>query len=72
MSSRVITTKNDLDINVSEGEFFFDPGDADEFIRHLSGIDGSGSYTYEESNSTWIFHIDSKAGHCRYSMRLRR
>jgi uncharacterized membrane-anchored protein len=71
-SSNKITTRNDLDLNISEGEFYFDPSDTTEFIRHLSAIDGSSSYTYEEGNSTWIFDIDSKAGHSRYSMRLRR
>jgi len=71
-SSSKITTRNDLDLNVSEGGFSFDPGDAGEFIRHLSASEGSSSYTYEEGHAVWIFHVDVDAGHCRYSMRLRR
>jgi uncharacterized membrane-anchored protein len=71
-SSNKITTKNDLDLNISEGEFYFDLSDTTEFIRHLSASDGSSSYTYEEGNSIWIFDIDSKSGYCRYLMRFRR
>ena len=36
-SSRDITTNNDLDLNLSKGEFFFSPGDLAEFVTQLQG-----------------------------------
>lgn len=35
ISARDITTSNDLDLNVSEGEFLYAPKDTNEFLRHL-------------------------------------
>jgi len=31
-----ITTSNDLDINISEGEFRYDPKETNEFLKHLT------------------------------------
>jgi hypothetical protein len=39
-SARDITTSNDLDINISEGEFRYDPKETNEFLRHLTPYSG--------------------------------
>lgn len=71
-SSRDITVSNDLDLNLSEGEFFFSPAEVSEFVRHLQGGTASEQgyrlYTYAESDSTWSFLVDAGAGHCKYRM----
>ena len=70
-SSRDIVTKNDLDINVSNGEFFFSPADAADFSRHLHGVAEPNkeysAFTYSDKNSTWFFEVDFTKGHCKYS-----
>jgi hypothetical protein len=86
-SSYDITTKNDLDINVSEGQFSFAPSHAEEFIKHLqrmeasefSGIDsvrfmgrGYWPYYFRNANSWWQFFINTEKGHCKYRMGLSR
>jgi hypothetical protein len=86
-SSYDITTKNDLDINVSEGQFSFAPGHAEEFIKHLermdasefSGIDsvrfmgrGYWPHYFRNENSWWQFFINIEKGHCKYRMGLSR
>ncbi len=82
-SSYDITTENDLDINVSEGEFSFAPNNAKGFIGHLrrmnaSEVSGTDSvrfiegdywpYAYWNDDSWWIFFVNSKKGHCEYRM----
>ena len=71
-SSRDITTNNDLDLNLSKGEFFFAPGDSTEFVTQLQGTrdpNRAGStYSYSDGRSTWVFEVDVNAGHCQYSM----
>jgi hypothetical protein len=86
-SSYDITTKNDLDINVSEGEFTFSPDHAKDFIDHLrrmeasevSGTDsvrfidrGYWPHAYRDEDSWWTFFVNSKKGHCEYRMKLSR
>jgi hypothetical protein len=70
-SSREIVMKNDLDLNLSNGQFFFSPADADDFRRHLSGVaepgTGYSAFTYSENRATWFFEVDFTNGHCRYS-----
>jgi hypothetical protein len=86
-SSYDITTKNDLDINASEGQFSFAPNHAEEFIKHLqrmdvsefSGIDSMGfmergywPHYFRNENSWWQFFINIEKGHCKYRMGLSR
>ena len=86
-SSYDIRTKNDLDINVSEGQFSFAPNHAEEFIKHLqrmdasefSGIDsvrfmgrGYWPHYFRNENSWWQFFINIEKGHCKYRMGLSR
>jgi hypothetical protein len=86
-SSYDITTKNDLDINVSEGEFSFSPNHAKEFTDHLwrmdasevSGADsvlflerGYWPHAYRDEDSRWTFFVNSEKGHCEYRMGLSR
>ncbi|MGI9241836.1 MAG: hypothetical protein ACR2RV_13620, partial [Verrucomicrobiales bacterium] len=71
-SSRDITTRNHLDLNCSEGEFFFSPGDAGEFVACLQEIPASDGdppfYSYSSGGATWKFRIDFEEGHCQFSM----
>ncbi|KAF0187550.1 MAG: hypothetical protein FD168_2552 [Desulfobulbaceae bacterium] len=39
-SAKDITTSNDLDINISEGEFRYDPKETTEFLKHLKPYSG--------------------------------
>jgi hypothetical protein len=78
-SSRDIRTSNDLDLNRSEGEFFFDPSDFSAFTARLSRATApnstrksDGSYElfeYFDGKSTWTFKCNASAGHCMYSLR---
>lgn len=73
VSSKEIVMTNDLDHNISNGEFRFDAVDYDEFVGHLKRVpekdkDGSSAYTFED----WIFWIGSDKSNCRFYMRLRR
>ena len=71
-SSRKITTHNDLDLNVSEGEFFFSPKDTPEFVSHLQEVPAPDAedpvYLFSGGRATWKFRIDVKQGHCEFSM----
>jgi hypothetical protein len=84
-SSCDITTKNDLDINVSEGEFTFSPDHAKDFTDHLRRMDASEvsgtdsvrfmergywPHAYRDEDSWWTFFVNSKKGHCKYRMGL--
>ena len=62
---------NDLDLNISDGEFRFDAADHDKFVKHLrrtseSDKDGSSAYSY----GNWTFWISPDKGNCRFYMRL--
>jgi hypothetical protein len=72
-SSHHIVMRNDLDLNVSTGEFDFDPFEHDSFVALLerapSRDDGeSRAHAYED----WIFWINRDRNHCRFHMRLNR
>lgn len=86
-SSRDITTKNDLDINASEGEFRFLPDHAKDFTDQLQRMDASEvsnsdsacfiergymPHTYRDKDSWWTFFVNSEKGHCVYRMGLSR
>lgn len=72
-SSRQITMKNDLDLNMPEGEFKFDASDLDTFVKQLdrtqsNDIEGFSAYSYEDRT----FWISDSRDHCRFGMRLTR
>jgi hypothetical protein len=72
-SSRQITMKNDLDLNVSEGEFKFDATDHEAFIGKLErmqslDVEGFSAYSFED----WTFFISGGRDQCRFRMRLSR
>ncbi len=75
-SARDIVTRNNLDLNVSNGTFFFSPEDFDDFTRHLDSAGKGGpetsSFTYSEGGRRWCFEIDPGSGHCKYSMSWKR
>ncbi len=67
-SSRQISMKNDLDLNLSNGEFKFEAADHDAFIRQLARTpsqdkSGFSAYTFED----WILWISDSKDHCRFS-----
>ncbi len=74
-SSREIVTKNDLDLNLSEGGFRFDREDLEAFLSQLARAPDLDSgrfdaYKYEG----WVFFISSGDGdvECKYRFRLNR
>jgi hypothetical protein len=67
-SSRDIRVASDLDLNRSEGEFFFDPSDFAAFVARLRAT-GDSSFEYSAGGHTWIFTCERERGHCRYAMR---
>jgi hypothetical protein len=82
-SSYDIATKNDLDINASEGEFSFAPDHAREFTTHLRRMDASEvsgtdsvrfmergywPHFFRDEDSSWTFFINAEKGHCEYRM----
>lgn len=72
-SSRNISMRNDLDLNISNGEFSFDPLDHEPFVRRLERVpsrdeDGCPAYALGD----WIFWIPAGKNHCRFHMRLNR
>lgn len=79
-SSRNIRTENDLDINMSEGEFTFDPTESATFVARLAKAE-PGSLDDEEKPfltkgyspyraGEHTFFVNASRGHCRYLMRL--
>ncbi|MDB6070792.1 MAG: hypothetical protein JWL81_1963 [Verrucomicrobiales bacterium] len=65
--------KNDLDLNLSEGKFVFDPTDHDKFVSQLVRIPGhdeprSKFYEYGE----WGFWIDDSRDRCRFRFMMAR
>ena len=72
-SSREITMVNDLDLNLSEGEFAFDSADHDKFVSHLvrmPGHDDAQSKFYEYGE--WGFWIDDSQDRCRFRIMMAR
>ena len=82
-STTAIVTSNELDLNMSSGEFLVAPQDIGSFVDRLSGlqpphseyaglIEGMqrrdyDSYTYTEG-MTWLFLCNSETGHCMYRL----
>lgn len=72
-SSENISMRNDLDLNISNGEFKFDPADHDQFIKQLKRTASEDkkrflAYSYED----WSFWISNEKNFCRFYMRLNR
>ena len=72
-SSRQISMRNDLDLNIANGEFSFDPSEHDVFVSQLERVPSrdegrSLAYTYED----WVFWIADAKNHCRFYMRFTR
>ena len=68
-SSREISMMNDLDLNISGGDFNFDPRDHDHFTGLLTRLPardekGFSAYSYKE----WIFQIRNDKNYSRFSM----
>lgn len=68
-SSKAITMRNDLDQNISTGEFLFDPLDYDKFINQLERIGsedkvGFSAYCYQD----WTFWVSDQKNLCRFYM----
>ena len=74
-SSRNIRTSNDLDLNTSEGEFFFSPTDAQAFTSQLRLVGNASvntsqkSYECVGSDSTWTFICKMTERFCSYQLR---
>ena len=69
-SSHNISMRNDLDLNVSNGEFSFDPSDYGAFVTQLERVSSqdqgeSLAYVYED----WTFWINDDKNHCRFHIR---
>ena len=66
-SSRHIVTKNNVDLNISSGEFFFSERDLTKFLSRLSrrGDLDAGAYA-GYSFDGWDFLIDRRKFHCTY------
>lgn len=72
-SSFNISMRNDLDLNISEGEFSFLRSDYDAFVAKLERVSspdkgGASAYVYED----WTFWINDQKNYCRFHMRLTR
>jgi len=72
-SAKAIEISNDLNLNISNGDFRFDPQEHNALVSQLlrSASDdknGLSAYRYED----WIFWISRKKGYCQFHMRLER
>lgn len=72
-SSSNFVLNNNLDLNTSVGEFTIDTKTSKEFIEKLKSIDEGKNvykqYQYSNGNSLWIFHINPKNGHVKYTLK---
>lgn len=87
-SATDIRTTNNLDLNVSDGEFSFTPSDAPVLFRQLhKGTPNMARYanetaayarldysvwSFQDEQSTWIFFCQGEKGYCKYTMWLDR
>jgi hypothetical protein len=71
-SVRNIHVSNDLDVNISEGSFEFEPKDSEAFQAQLKKLEGSSSntFTYREKDTVWMFEVKAGDGYCQYRMTL--
>lgn len=72
-SCRAISMTNNIDLNLSSGEFVFDPTDHDEFVQQLMRIpqhdkEGLAAYSFEK----WLFWIGPDQSHCRFQLLAKR
>ena len=63
--------KNDLDLNLSHGDFDFDASEHEQFailLEKLPSSDENGfsAYSYKD----WVFLINEDKSYCRFSMQL--
>lgn len=70
-SSRGIVTRNDPDLNRSEGEFRFDRNEKTAFLQHLRRApeeDHASGEAWRYEN--WLFRIseEGETVHCRYAL----
>lgn len=70
-SSREISMRNDLDLNLSYGDFSFDARDHDLFAGLLARLPardekGFSAYSYKD----WIFLLSNDKNYSRFSMQL--
>ncbi len=71
-SSKGIITRNDLDLNTSTGEFYFEQADRSEFVGHLKRLPGrDGKHYLGYSYQEWVFLVDRTKEFCRYEFQLR-
>ena len=82
LSSTGIVTTNDLDLNTSVGEFYYDPAETDSFLLKLSPYQGLDPgyetniqemkskdylpYKYRENSTVWVFFVHREMGHVSY------
>ena len=72
-SSRSITMTNNLDLNISSGEFRFDASEYDEFVAHLNrepAMDKNGSSSYSFDN--WLFWLGPDRNSCIFRLDCKR
>ena len=71
-SSKNIVTNNNLDLNTSDGEFYFDMKEFSEFTSFLKDEkktqNGFIIYSYTNNLSSWKFLITPKSGFVKYSL----
>ncbi len=83
-STTQIVTKNDLNLNISHGNFVIHPNDYQNFQAQLrecmkSSIDtdellpnakkGYRPFCYKHAGYVWVFYINGRTGHCKYRMK---
>jgi hypothetical protein len=73
-SSSNIVVNNNLDLNTSVGEFTIDIKASKDFIEQLKAIseekNGYKQYQYSNGNSVWVFNINPKNGHVKYTLNI--
>jgi hypothetical protein len=73
-SSRNFVLNNNLDLNASFGEFTIDLKKTKDFIVQLIAIDKGENdyeqYKYSYQNLVWVFKINTKNGHVKYTLNL--
>ena len=76
-SSYNIKLRNNLDLNLSEGEFYFQKTDFENFTANLSECSkvmndlprkSYKCFEYTKKNDIWFFYIDKKQGHVTYRL----
>lgn len=72
-STERIVTRNNLDLNTSTGEFYFNPEHWADFQKYLTPDNKNpATWHFREHASVWKFNCDSTMGYCRYVLSLDR